>query len=45
MSLEYLSNDKEQRIQQLSLIIHNARIFGVKVKEEWLKELNELSEN
>ncbi len=34
---------KYQRIQQLSLIIHNARIFGVEVKKEWLKELNELS--
>ena len=44
MSLKYLSNDKEQRIQQLSLIIHNARIHGVKVKQEWLDELNELSE-
>jgi len=34
---------KYQRIQELSLIIHNARIFGVEVKKEWLKELNELS--
>ncbi len=44
MSLEYLSNDKQQRIQQLSLIIHNCRIYGVKVKQELLDELNELSE-
>ena len=43
MSLKYLSSDKEQRIQQLSLIIHNARIYGVEVKQEWLDELNELS--
>ena len=34
---------KYQRIQELSLIIHNARIYGVKVKQEWLDELNELS--
>ena len=34
---------KYQRIQELSLIIHNARIYGIKVKEEWIKELNELS--
>ena len=34
---------KYQRIQELSLIIHNARIFGVEVKQEWLKELNELN--
>jgi len=34
---------KYQRIQQLALIIHNARIFGVEVKKEWLKEYNELT--
>ena len=43
MSLEWLSNDKQRRIQQLSLIIQNARIYGVEVKQEWLDELNELS--
>ena len=42
--MKYINKDKQERIQQLSLIIHNARIFGVKVKEEWLKELNELTE-
>jgi len=41
--MKYLSKNKKERIQQLSLIIHNARIFGVEVKKEWLKELNELS--
>ena len=41
--MKYVNKDKQERIQQLSLIIHNARIFGVEVKEEWLKELNELS--
>jgi len=34
---------KYQRIQELSLIIHNARIYGIEVKAEWIKELNELS--
>ena len=34
---------KYQRIQELSLIIHNARIFGIEVKQEWLKELKELT--
>ena len=41
---KYLSKDKQQRIQQLSLIIHNCRVYGVEVKQEWLDELNELSE-
>jgi hypothetical protein len=44
MTLKYLSNDKQQRIQQLSLIIHNCRIYGVEVKQELLDELNELTE-
>ena len=41
--MKYVNKDKQERIQQLSLIIHNARIFGVEVKKEWLKELKELS--
>jgi len=41
--MKYLSKNKEERMQQLSLIIHNARIFGVEVKKEWLKEYNELT--
>ena len=32
-----------QRIQELSLIIHNARIFGVEVKKELLDEYNKLN--
>ena len=39
-----MTSNKEQRIQELSLIIHNCRIFGVKVKQELLDELNELTE-
>ena len=35
---------KYQRIQELSLFIHNCRVYGVEVKQEWLDELNELSE-
>ena len=38
-----MTSNKEQRIQELSLIIHNARIYGVEVKQEWLDELNELN--
>mgnify|MGYP003122264294 FL=1 len=34
---------KYQRIQELSLIIHNCRVYGIKVKQELLDELNELS--
>jgi hypothetical protein len=41
--LKHLSENKEERKQQLSLIINNARIFGVKVKQEWLDELNKLN--
>tara|TARA_R100000234_G_scaffold56880_1_gene34321 strand:- start:767 stop:898 length:132 start_codon:yes stop_codon:yes gene_type:complete len=41
--MKYLDNNKEQRLQQLSLIIHNARVYGVKVKQEWLDEYNKLT--
>ena len=34
---------KYKRIQELSLIIHNCRVYGVEVKKELLDELNELS--
>ena len=44
MNLEHLSKDKEQRLQQLHLIIHNCRVYGVKVKQELLDELNRLEE-
>ena len=43
MSLEHLSKDKNMRIQQLSLIIHNCRIYGVEVKQEFLDEYNKLN--
>ena len=42
MNLEYLSKDKEQRKQQLALIIHNCKVYGVKVKLELLNEYNKL---
>ena len=38
-----MTSNKELRIQELSLIIHNCRVFGVKVKQELLDELNELT--
>jgi hypothetical protein len=31
-------------MQQLALIITNARIYNVKIKPEWLKEYGELHE-
>ena len=43
MSLEYLSKDKEMRIQQLSLILHNCRIYGVEPKKEIINEYNKLN--
>ena len=43
MSLEHLSKDKEQRILQLSLIIHNCNVYGVRVKQELLDEYNKLT--
>ena len=42
MNLEYLSKDKEQRKQQIALIIHNCRVYGVEVKKELLDEYNKL---
>jgi len=41
--MKYLSKDKEQRIQQIALIIHNARVYGVEVNQELLDEYNKLT--
>tara|TARA_R110002012_G_scaffold113782_1_gene259869 strand:- start:1179 stop:1313 length:135 start_codon:yes stop_codon:yes gene_type:complete len=43
MNLNHLSKDKEQRKQQLSLIIHNCRVYGVEVKKELIEEYNKLN--
>ena len=43
--MEYYNKDKAERIQQLSLIIHNCRVYGIKVKQELLTELNELTKD
>ena len=43
--MEYYNKDKAERIQQLSLIIHNCRVYGIKVKQEFLDELNQLTKN
>ena len=40
--LEHLSKDKEQRKQQLALIIHNCNVYDVKCKQEVLDEYNKL---
>ena len=44
--LKYLSNDKEQRINQLNLLIHNCNVYGVKneIKQEYINELNRIKE-
>ena len=43
--LKYLSKDKEMRIQQLSLLIHNCNVYGISndVKQEYVNELNKLN--
>ena len=45
MSLKHLSKDKNQRIQQLNLLIHNCNVYGVRneIKQEYINELNKLS--
>ena len=43
MNLEHLSKDKKQRKQQIALIIHNCRVYGVKVKQELLDEYDKLN--
>ena len=42
MNLNHLSKDKEERKKQLALIIHNCKVYGVKVKQELLNEYNKL---
>ena len=46
MSLEHLSKDKNQRIQQLNLLIHNCNVCRVKneTKQVYIDELNRLEE-
>ena len=46
MSLEHLSKDKNQRIQQLNLLIHNCNVYRVKneTKQVYIDELNRLEE-
>ena len=43
MSLEHLSKNKEERKQQIALIIHNCNVYGVKIKQELLDEYNKLN--
>ena len=46
MSLEHLSKNKNQRIQQLNILIHNCNVYGVKneTKQVYIDELNRLKE-
>ena len=43
--LKYLSKDKEQRKQQLNLLIHNCNVYRVSsdIREEYVNELNKLN--
>ncbi len=42
--LKYLSKDKEQRKQQLNLLIHNCNVYRIsnEIKQEYINELNKL---
>ena len=42
--LEHLSKDKEQRIQQLNLLIHNCNVYGISddIRQKYVSELNKL---
>ena len=43
MNLEHLSKDKEERVQQLNLLIHNCNVYGVRneIKQEYINCLND----
>ena len=40
--LKHLSENKEERFQQVQLLIHNCRVFGVEIKQELIDEYNKL---
>ena len=42
--LQYLSKDKEMRIQQLHLLINNCNVYRIKneIRQEYINELNRL---
>ena len=42
--LQYLSKDKEMRIQQLHLLINNCNVYRIKdeIKQEYINELNRI---
>ena len=43
--LKYLSKNKEQRIQQLNLLIHNCNVYGIRneIKQSYINELNKVN--
>jgi len=43
--LKYLSKDKEQRKQQLSLLIHNCDVYRISndIRQEYINELNKIN--
>ena len=42
---KYLSDDPSQRVQQLALIIHNCRIYGLELDKEVVAEYNKIMES
>ena len=42
---KYLSEDPRQRMQQLALIMHNCRVFGVELDKDVVDEYNKLNTN
>ena len=45
--LQYLSKDKEMRIQQLHLLINNCNVYRIKdeIKQEYINELNRIQDD
>ena len=44
MNLNHLSKDKEQRKQQLNLLIHNCNVYGISddIRQKYISELNKI---
>ena len=44
MNLKHLSKNKEEKIQQLNLLIHNCNVYGIKseIKQKYINELNKI---
>ena len=42
--LKHLSKNKEEKIQQLNLLIHNCNVYGIsdEIKQKYIDELDKL---